>query len=203
MQYFFFDESGDAGLTNKGSAYYVIAMVQLPNREHLTELVALRQKLHISPNFEFHYYKMNSRQKDEFFQVVEPLAFRVRAAALIKSHLPMKFQSMSSTELATDLLVNLTLRASPLDIANDVLVLDDAPDRFIQSLRIHFTKAYQQMRRERPFKKIVSSKSKYDDGLQMADMVAGAVREYIWENDSTLGLTQDGKIDGKAESYYG
>lgn len=114
MQYFFVDESGDAGLTNKGSAYYVVAMVQLPNRESLTELVALRQKLRLSSNFEFHYYKMNSRQKDEFFQAVQPLAFRVRAAALIKSHLPMKFQSMSSTELATDLLVNLTLRAAPL-----------------------------------------------------------------------------------------
>ncbi|MEK6752766.1 MAG: DUF3800 domain-containing protein [Chloroflexota bacterium] len=183
MQYFFVDESGDAGLTNQGSAYYVVAMVQLPNRESLAELVALRQKLHLSPSFEFHYYKVNARQKEEFFQSVNPLAFRVRAAALIKSHLPLKFQSMSSTELTTSLLVNLTLRASPLDIANDVLVLDDAPDRFIQSLRINFTQAYKQMRRERPFKKIVSSKSKHDDGLQMADMIAGAVRQFIWEDD--------------------
>ena len=194
MQYFFVDESGDAGLTNKGSAYYIVAMVQLPNREPLTELIELRQNLHISPNFEFHYYKMNSRQKDEFFQAVQPLAFRVRAATLVKSQLPVRFQSMSSTELATSLLVNLTLRASPLDIANDVLVLDDAPDRFIQSLRIHFTKAYQQMRRERPFKKIVSSKSKNDDGLQLADMIAGAVREYIWENDAVYFRTFSNKV---------
>lgn len=194
MQYFFVDESGDAGLAHKGSAYYVVAMVQLSNREPLTELVALRQKLHLSPNFEFHYYKMNSRQKDDFFQAVAPLAFRVRAAALIKTHLPLKFQSMSSTELATTLLVNLTLRASPLDIANDVLVLDEAPDRFIQSLRIHFTQAYQQMRRERPFKKIVSSKSKHDDGLQMADMIAGAVRQFIWEDDPVYFQTFSNKV---------
>jgi phosphoribosylamine--glycine ligase len=33
------------------------------------------------------------------------------------------------------------------NIANDVLVLDDAPDNFVQSLRIHFTRAYQQTRR--------------------------------------------------------
>jgi len=194
MQYFFVDESGDAGLTNQGSAYYVVAMVQLPNREPLTELVALRQKLHLSPNFEFHYYKMNARQKGEFFQAVNPLAFRVRAAALIKSHLPLKFQSISSTELTTSILVNLTLRASPLDIANDVLVLDDAPDRFVQSLRIHFTQAYQQMRRERPFKKIVSSKSKHDDGLQMADMIAGAVRQFVWENDPIYFKTFSNKV---------
>ena len=194
MQYFFVDESGDAGLTNKGSAYYVVAMVQLPNRESLTELSALREELRLSPNFEFHYYKLNSRQKHEFFQVVQPLAFRVRAAALIKSQLPVKFQSISSTELATSLLVNLTMRSSQLDIANDILVLDDAPDRFIQSLRIQFTKAYQQERRERPFKKIVSSKSKHDDGLQLADMIAGAVREYILGNDSTYFQTFSKKV---------
>jgi hypothetical protein len=183
MQYFFVDESGDAGLTNQSSAYYVVAMAQLPNREPLTELSALREKLHLSSNFEFHYYKMNSRQKDDFFQAINSLAFRVRTAALIKSHLPLRFQSMSSTELATSLLVNLTMRSSQLDIANDILILDDAPDSFIQSLRIQFTKAYQREGRERPFKKIVSSKSKYDDGLQLVDMIAGAVREYIWENN--------------------
>ena len=137
---------------------------------------------------------MNSHQKEEFFQAVYPLAFRVRVAALIKSQLPVKFQSMSSVDLATTLLVNLTLRASPLDIANDVLVLDNAPDRFIQSLRIHFTKAYQQEKRERPFKKIVSSRSKYDDGLQLADMIAGGVREYIWKNDSTYFRTFSKKV---------
>ena len=194
MQYFFVDESGDAGLTDKGSAYYVVAMVQLPNRESLTELAALRSKLRLSSNFEFHFYKMNSRQKDEFFQAIQPLAFRVRTAALIKSHLPVKFQSLSSTELATALLINLTMRASPLDIANDVLVLDDAPDSFIQSLRINFTQAYKQIRRERPFKKIVSSRSRYDDGLQMADMIAGAVRQFIWEDDPVYYQTFSNKV---------
>jgi len=184
MQYFFVDESGDAGLGNsKGSAYYVVVMVQLSNREPVTELAALRKELYLSPNFEFHFYKMNSKQKDEFFQALRPLSFRVRAAALIKSHTPLEFRALGSVELATRLLVTLTLRASPLDIANDILVLDDAPDGFLQSLRIHLTQAYKQAKRDRPFKKIVSGKSKYDDGLQIADMIAGAVRQFILESD--------------------
>ena len=62
---------------------------------------------------------------------------------------------------------------SPLDIANDILVLDDKPDSFMQSLRIYFTQAYKQAKRDRPFKKIVSSNSKYDDGLQIADNDCG------------------------------
>ena len=55
-QYFFVDESGDAGLNNsQGSAYYVVAMTQLPNREPVVELAALRKELNLSPNFEFHF----------------------------------------------------------------------------------------------------------------------------------------------------
>lgn len=194
-QYFFVDESGDAGLNNsKGSTYYVIAMAQLSNREPVTELMALRKELNLSPNFEFHFYKMNSKQKDEFFQAIRPLSFRVRAAALIKSHTPLEFRALGSVELATQLLVNLTLRASPLDIANDILVLDDAPDSFVQSLRIHFTQAYKRVKRDRPFKKIVSSKSKNDDGLQIADMIAGAVRKFVLEDDAAYFQTLSPKV---------
>ena len=92
------------------------------------------------------------------------------------------------------LLVGLTLRASALDIINDVLVLDDAPDRFIQSLRVRFTQTCRQEKRERPFKKIISSKSTYDDGLQIADMIAGAVRQFIWENNPVYFQTFAGKV---------
>lgn len=101
---------------------------------------------------------------------------------------------MNSKELAMNILINLTLRASPLDIANDVLVLDSAPDNFVQSLRIHFTQAYKQAERDRPFKKIVSSNSKYDDGLQLADMLAGAVRQFVWENDPIYFQTFSDKV---------
>jgi len=96
---------------------------------------------------------------------------------------PPELRNLTSTELEMELLTRLTLRASPLDIANDVLVLDSAPESFLKSLRIHFTHAYKQQQRERPFKKIVSSDSKRDDGLQLADMVAGAIRQSVWEND--------------------
>lgn len=194
-QYFFVDESGDAGLNNsQGSAYYVVAMTQLPNRDPVVELATLRKELNLSPNFEFHFYKMNSRQKNEFFQAIRPLSFRVRAATLIKSRIPFEFREFGSVELEMRLLVGLTLRASSLDIANDVLVLDDAPDRFIQSLRVRFTQACKQERRERPFKKIISSKSTYDDGLQIADMIAGAVRQLVWENDPVYFQTFASKV---------
>jgi hypothetical protein len=185
MQYFFVDESGDPGLHNpRNSPYYIVAMAQLPNREPIAEIAALRRKLRLAPAFEFHFYQTNSKQKEYFFQVVQPVLFRARVAVLIKSSMPSDLRDLNSTELAMELLTRLTLRASPLDIANDILVLDSAPDSFLKSLRIHLTQAYKHKRRERPFKKIVSSDSRHDDGLQLADMIAGAVRQHIWEHDS-------------------
>jgi len=183
-QYFYVDESGDPGLDrSKNSPYYIVAMIQVPNREPIVELANLRRELRIAPAFEFHFYKANARQKELFFQAIQPFLFRVRAVILLKSSVPPELRNLTSTELEIELLTRITLRASPLDIANDILVLDSAPESFLKSLRIHFTHAYKQQQRERPFKKIVSSDSKHDDGLQLADMVAGAIRQSVWEND--------------------
>jgi len=158
-------------------------MAQLPNREPIAELTALRRELRLATNFEFHFYQLSSGQKERFFRAIQPLSFRIRAASLIKSSVPLELRNLNSTELAMDLLTRLTLRASPLDIANDILVLDNAPDSFLKSLRVHFTQAYKHEQRERPFKKLVSSDSRHDDGLQLADMVAGAIRQYVWGDD--------------------
>jgi len=80
-----------------------------------------------------------------------------------------------------DLLTRLTLRASPLDIGNDILVLGGASNPMRKGLRIHLSRECKRLKRERLFKKIVSDDSSHDDGLQLADMIAGAVREYAWD----------------------
>jgi len=185
-QYFYVDESGDPGFQRtKSTPYYVLAMVQLPNREPIPELAALRQELHLDPTFEFHFSRLHSVQRERFFQSIQPLSFRVRTAALLKTDNPPELSGLSGTKLVMELFTRLILRASALDIANDILILDSAPESFVKTLRIRLTQAYKQAHRDRPFKKIVSSDSKHDDGLQLADMVAGAIRVSIWDNDST------------------
>lgn len=194
-QYFYVDESGDPGfLRYKSTPYYVLAMVQLPNREPIPELAALRQELHLAPTFEFHFYKMHSVQREGFFQAIQPLSFRVRTAALVKANNPPELSGLSGTKLVMELFTRLILRASPLDIANDILILDSAPERFIKTLRIRLTQAYKQAQRDRPFKKIISSDSHHDDGLQLADMAAGAIRQSVCENESGYYQTFSRKV---------
>ena len=184
-QYFFVDESGDPGLHSfKGVPYFVLAMVQLPNRDPIEEFGKIRRELRVSPNFEFHFHPMTDAQKRVFFGALKPILFRVRAAVFLKKQIPLALKELSGTDVVIELITELVLRASPLDIGDDVLVLDGVAEPVRKALRIHLSKAYKQAKRERPFKKIVSGNSRTDDGLQLADMIAGAIREHVWRKDS-------------------
>ena len=177
-QYFFVDESGDAGLDGQASSsrYFVLTMVQLPDRASLLPLVNLRRVLHVASTFEFKYHMASTAQKDRFFNHVLAIPFRVRAVVLEKARMSTQWRLLLPSELITELIISLTLRASQLDIANDVLIIDGATQAFCRQLRIRFTERCKQEKRIRPFKRIVGANSRNEDGLQIADMMAGAIR---------------------------
>ena len=194
-QYFFVDESGEPGFHKfRGSPYFILAMVQMPTWEPIDELTRLRGDLHLLPSFEFHYIKMSPVQKRAFYQAVLPIYFRVRAAVILKDEALRMYRELNGFDLTVELLTHLTLRASPLDICNDVLVIDGATDAFRSALRIRLSQECRKLKRERPFKKIATANSRTEDGLQLADMVAGAIREKAWENSRTYFRTFARKI---------
>ena len=179
-QYFFVDESGDAGLDGQASSssHFVMAMIQLPERAAINPLVDLRNALHVSPNFEFKYHQSKPLQKDRFFHDVLKTPFRVRAVVLDKVRAGQSFNHLSPRELIIELIVGLTMRAEELDISNEILIVDGATPAFCRDLRVEFTKRYRSEERIRPFKNIIGADSKNEDGLQLADMIAGAIRLY-------------------------
>jgi len=178
MQYFFVDESGDAGLEGQASSssHFVLAMVQLPERAPLKPLVELRKVLHVQPNFEFKYHQSKPLQKDRFFREVLAVDFRVRAVIVDKARLGSKFNDLSPQALTMELIIGLTMHASELDIANEILIIDGATPSFCRNLRIQFSERSKRDERIRPFKNIIGGDSKREDGLQLADMIAGAIR---------------------------
>ena len=178
--YYYLDDSGDPGVggAEGSSRYLVLAMVQLATREPLPALASVRRRFHLPSRFEIKYHKTTQRQKADFFQKIQTIPFRVRAVVIDKSKLEKRFMSMSGQELTIELITDLTLRASEVEIANDVLILDGVPRNFHRALRIRLSKECRLQKRTRPFKKIISADSKREEGLQLADMVAGAIRHY-------------------------
>jgi len=180
-QYFYVDESGDAGLEGQASSssHFVIAMVQLPERAQLYPLEILRKSFRVSPSFEFKYHKTTSQQKNKFFSEVLAVNFRVRAVAVDKAQLGPLFNRLPPQALITELIIGLAMRASELDIANEILIIDGATPLFCRNLRVQFSERTKREERIRPFKKIIGGDSKVEDGLQLADMIAGAIRLYV------------------------
>jgi hypothetical protein len=179
-QFYHLDDSGDPGLEGQASStsHYVLAMVQLAERAAIPVLGDLRQSLHLPATFEFKYHRTTAFQKNLFFESTRSLPFRVRAAVLYKSDLPDGFRSLTGQELTAQMISELTFRASPLDISNDILIVDGATPAFCRLLRIRFSEACNRSGRVRPFKRIIGGDSAREDGLQLADMVAGATRQH-------------------------
>jgi hypothetical protein len=181
MQYFFVDESGDAGLEGQASSssHFVVAMVQLPERAPLKPLADLRKALYVSPNFEFKYHQSKPLQKERFFKEVMAVDFRIRAVTVDKARLGPNFNTLNPQALTIELIIGLTMHASELDIANEVLIIDGATPSFCRNLRIQFSERSKWEERIRPFKNIIGGDSKREDGLQLADMIAGAIRLHV------------------------
>ena len=106
------------------------------------------------------------------------IPFRVRAVVLDKEQVGLRFNGLPPTALTIELIIGMTIRASELDISNEILVIDGATPAFCRDLRVEFTKRYKSEERIRPFKNIIGGDSKNEDGLQVADMIAGALRLY-------------------------
>jgi hypothetical protein len=195
-QYYFLDESGDPGLSGSmtSSSHFALAIVQLVNREPLPELEDLRSRFRL-PGFEFKYQKTTAIHKEAFFSAVQAIPFRVRAVVVEKAGLDKRFATLGGQGVAIDFIIGLTLRASELDLTDETLIIDGTTPGFRRALRIGLSATCNRIgRRSRPFKKIISGDSSREDGLQLADMVVGAVRQHIMDVESRYYRTFAAKV---------
>jgi len=120
--------------------------------------------------------------------------FRVRAVVIEKSGLPQRYSTLSGQELIISFIVALAMRSSPLDIADDVLVIDGAKRAFLWTLRVDLSQECRRLKRIRSFGTIVGGDSRRDDGLQLADMLVGAVRQYVASGENSYYRTFADKV---------
>ncbi len=184
-QYHHLDESGNWGLGQSQGVtrYLILAMVQIAHNDPLPELAIHRREFHLPSDFEIKYYRAKPKQKESFFKEIESINFRVRAAVIDKKSLGPAFARMNHQDFAVELISRLVLRASELDIANDVMMIDAGTDALCRALRIKLSHECKKTKRTRPFSKIVGGRSQQHDGLQLADMLAGAIMHYAMRHE--------------------
>ena len=183
--YHFLDESGDAGNSEGSSSYLILAFVQLAKNEQLHHLARVRQVLRLKPSFEFKFYRASAAQRHAFFNELSDLVFHVRCVAIDKANMPSLFHVMTPFDLMSELAVRLMMRAASTSIAHDKLIVDGGTPAVCKALRLRFSKAARENNRVPLFSKIVGGDSKRDEGLQLADMIAGAIRMHLFGKDSS------------------
>lgn len=165
--------------TPGASRYLAVAIVELRSRGPIPQLAATRSRLHLPDDFEFKYHGSKLKQRDAFFACLRDLDFAVKAAVIEKDAGLIGWPQLDGEERLVDLAVRLLLRNSSTTPLNGVLVVDGAKSRHLRMLRSRLSGAHRAGAMAGSFDKIVNGDSAREDGLQLADMVVGAIRDSV------------------------
>ncbi len=127
-----------------------------------------------------------------FFALLRSLDIRVRAAVLDKTKLPEEAERWRKQQIYEYVLGELVKRSTPSELHDAILVIDgerqSSNEPFLRGLRQAMSLLGEAQHRGRIFKSIILKESKREDGLQYADMIAGAIAEGVKQGESPYDL---------------
>lgn len=167
---------GDAGFKlGKGSStYFAIAAVffddNLDAEEAALKIKRLRKKLGWSSKHEFKFRKTSANVKQQFFETIRSLNFRV-IIALINKHTLQDRALRKNASVFYNTVILSAIRASSVPISNAHIYIDgEAGSDYRRRVKTFF----RQNLPKRSIVKITYKDSREDNLIQLADMVAGA-----------------------------
>ncbi len=189
-RYAFGDEAGDPGFAFKrgSSRYRVFLLLLIDDPEPLRERVhRLRQELGLPDEIEFKFYKTSKVNRRAFLTAVRPYPFAGYALVMDKSLLPPRWRRLEEATVYAACYAELIKRIPAGVLDETIMVLDQygVPETVLRGLRMHLN--FQRTTgTARLFKKITFKRSRGDDLIQCADMVAGALMREVNERDSSF-----------------
>ncbi len=187
----YIDDSGDGGMKfGKGSTRFLVMAACVFDDTRQIELLDqkvsdLSQQLHRKPEFKFH--KTKKTHKRMFFEAIEPVNFAVRVLVIDKTVLYSETLRKSPSKLksfAISLLLTHTF-----DTVKNAKILIDGQD----TKSFGITDASYIMKKANGSGKTVVRKVEFVDsrnsvGIQLADMIAGAIRQYAESGEKSTEL---------------
>lgn len=197
-KYLFLDWSGDAGFKfGRGSSEYLIwALVSSTDYGRVRKgLVLLRRELELFPLFEFHYKQTPPDLRAAFFETLGGLPFSAEVLIVHKPSLPPSYARMKEAQLYGRFVADLLLKAERASVDQALLLVDAQRSAvaLVRDIRVVISRAMEEARLFYRLKKVKPRPAKEEDGLQMADMIAGTVadrlegkRDYLTEIEGRL-----------------
>lgn len=181
-KYLFLDWAGDFGFkfAEGSSTHLIFAMAFMPDYSALRRaLVSLRRDRRLPKDYEFHYVKTAKKVRQAFFQTLEQLDFTVDVLIVAKEDLPREYRRKNQYALYREFVSDLVRKVSEETFEGAILMVDarTTTDLLTQTLRVAVSQALRSKGVKRGLKKVRGKRSEKEDGLQLADMVAGAIAE--------------------------
>jgi len=187
-RYAFGDEAGQTGFKFDLGAtrYFIVNLVLVNDPQSLRECVdRMRSRLGLSPMEEFSFNKSSNRHRHAFLAGLSDLDFVARAIVVDKTLLPDDFRHMRSVEFYAFFVAQLLNHLPTGELDRTILHLDrfGAPKTALRCIRQQLAHLRPKDRRSL-VKRIVFKESHRENGIQVADMIAGAIFRWREKHDA-------------------
>lgn len=180
------DEAGDASFNfgKSASRYFVVAVVATQDADGLrSALINLRKRENFAETFEFHFNALASKKmREKTLTALREADFMAWAMIVDKTSIPLPLRALSGMEFYLYFVTELIERI-PVEMRNKgTLILDEFGSANAALIKLkHLLKA-RSIRHE--FSRIFFRRSRSEDLIQVADLVAGAILRRDAKNDS-------------------
>jgi len=180
------DESGDVSKNfEKGaSRYFVVAVVATQDADGLRSVLTdLRRRENFAENFEFHFNSLASAKlREKTMTAIRNAGFRAWALIVDKTSMPYALRDLDGMEFYLHCVVELINRIPVEYRRKGTMILDEVGSANVALFKLKRTLKNHNVRHE--FSRIFFRRSRSEDLIQVADLVAGAILRRDAKNDS-------------------
>ena len=185
------DEAGDASLNfAKGaSRYFVVAVIATQDADGLRAVLEdLRERENFSQGFEFHFNSLTSEKlREKTLPALKNADFKAWALVVDKTIIPKPLRALTGMELYLFMVAEL-ISLIPANIREKgTLILDEVGSA--EAALVQFRRMLKAQNIRHGFSRIFFRRSRSEDLIQVADLVAGSI------------LRRDAKKDHEAFDY--
>jgi len=180
------DEAGDASQNfEKGaSRYFVVAVVATQDADALRSILAdMRRRENFAENFEFHFNSLASAKlRDKTMTAIRKADFLAWALIVDKTTMSLALRDLSGMDFYLHCVVELINRIPVEYRRKGTLILDEVGSANVALFKLKRTLKNHNVKHE--FSRIFIRRSRSEDLIQVADLVAGAILRRDAKKDS-------------------
>lgn len=180
LSYFFLDWSGGPGFKfSRGSTHHLVfAFATIPDYTWFRREVAdLRARRGLPKDYEYHYAHISKTERDAYYAALRGIDFQAWVLVVDKRTLSARYRRYNQYNLFNEFVTDLARRI-PWEATPGIFLLVDAhatTTRLVQTIRVAVSGALKTRGAQQRIKKARGRPAHQEDGLQLADMLAGAV----------------------------